>query len=90
MSPEYEDSFYGELDDWKQIINSEAWTCFIDLINKHAKDLAEKALVSIRQDDEHNAKKYAFRLEECKAILTNVNERVKFLTNEVNEKIKGG
>jgi len=81
---------FEELGDWTDILNSPAWYTFVDLLNRRAEHLNKNALAALRDNNDHEAKKYAFKLEECMTILSKVRERVAYIKTEMNKSLRKG
>jgi len=65
-----------ELETWKDIINSDGWGYFKDLLEEHKEFLENQVLISVGRKEFDKASDYSSRADECKKILSLVDGRL--------------
>ena len=70
------------LDTWRDIIQSDNWKLFKDLLAEHQAYLESQVLVSVKTKDIDRAMDCSSRADECKKILSLVDSRLAELKKE--------
>ena len=70
------------LDTWREIITSDGWILFRDLLGAHQAYLESQVLVSVKTKDIDRAMDCSSRADECKKILSLVDSRLAELKKE--------
>ena len=70
------------LDTWREIITSDGWILFRDLLGDHQAYLESQVLVSVKTKDIDRAMDCSSRADECKKILSLVDSRLAELKKE--------
>lgn len=77
-----EDNALFELDTWKDIVSSDGWKLFKDLLDEHRKHLEWQVIISVGNKKFEDASDYCSRASECKKILQLVDGRLAELRKE--------
>jgi len=77
-----QDSKLYELDTWRDIVRSDGWVIFKDLLNTHKDFLERQVIISVSTRDFDNAAKYESRADECKKIIQLVTTRLSEIKKE--------
>ena len=70
------------LDTWRDIINSDGWKLFLDLLEDHQDYLEEQVLIAVKCKDFDRASDMSSRADECRKILQLVSSRLDELKKE--------
>lgn len=80
--PEEQESPLLELETWKEIIQSDGWKYFKELLDGHKKYLEWQVLVAVSNKKFDEASDYSSRTSECSNILRLVDGRLTELRKE--------
>ena len=67
--PEFTDSKLLEQDAWEDIIHSDGWKYFVELMEAHEGALENQVLIAVRNGDFPKAQYYSARADECRKII---------------------
>ena len=80
--PPIQDNRILELDTWNDIIQSEGWRYFKDLLDEHIEYLNSQVLFNIDSRQYEKASEFRARAKECNAILSAVGNRLAVLKKQ--------
>jgi len=65
-----------ELDAWNDIIHSENWKYFVELMDEHCASLENQVLIAVRNNDFDKSRHYSARADECRKIIILAESRL--------------
>jgi len=65
-----------ELDTWQNLIRTDEWLVFLELLKDHVEFLNNNALLCVRKGDFHNAVRYEAKAEDAEKLLSLVKDRI--------------
>lgn len=83
MEPKDNESIFV-YDTWKDIVNSDGWKYFKDLLEDHRDYLQEQVLISVSRRKFDEASDFSARADECSKILSLVDSRLADLKKEMD------
>ena len=71
-----DEDILSPFDTWKNLVNSEDWQVFVDLLKEHEQGLNKQSLMAVEKREMEVAYGYRLRAIECNAIIRLVEGRL--------------